>query len=202
MSRDTASPPLAFVPRTRGAIEVATPKKPGFAVPVRDLAFVPSTGRIAALQVAAPGTPEGEGIIAAIFTTPLRNGRVRIPGPHARGWLKPKAAHSGLRWASATLGCRVLDCSGAVIGTIATLVVEHMRQQVVAAILDDGSRVSLDEALFLPDGRLLLEATTLVQAPMDLWLGWQDDLEEGRLWWTGELSAPPPLEPTAAAAAR
>lgn len=202
MSRDPASTRLSFAPRSRGALDVAAHKEQGFVVPVRDLAFVAATGRVAALRVAAPGTPTGEGVIAAVFTTPLRDGRVRVPGPHVQGWLRPEADHAGLRWASECRGAAVLDCTGAAVGRVDTLVVEHLRQRVVAVLLEDGSRVSLDEAVFLPDGRLLMEADSLLRAPVALWLAWQDDIEEGRLWWAGELCAPPPLDAEESAAAR
>lgn len=200
LSRDPARPRLSFARRVHGALEPAAPKQPGFAVPVRDLAFVAASGRIAALRVAAPGTPAGEGVIAAVFTTPLRDGRVRVPGGRARGWLRPEAQHAGLRWASGCLGAEVLDCAGARIGAVCTLVVEHLQQRVVAFLLDGGGRVELADVAFLPDGRLLVDEEQVVDAPMATWLAWQDDLEGGRMWWEGQLQVPPPLEPVAAAA--
>ncbi len=200
MTDDSSRNHLSFVPRLRGGLHRAERKDAGFVVPVRDLVFKPATGRIVAYRVAAPGTPTGEGNVAAIFTTPLADGRVRVPPAQTAGWLR-KQALDGLSFSSELRGMPVIDCTGDQLGRVDRLVVDHLRQLVNALLLDDGSRVAFSDVLILSDGRALVEAHAVERSPTRIWLHWQDDIETGRLWWDGQLAAPPPLRPAARIAA-
>lgn len=163
-------------------------------VPVRDLLFNPATGRIVGYRVAAPGTPAGEGVVAAIFTTPLADGRVRIPPAQTAGWLR-RDALGGLGRASTVQGLPVIDCTGGPLGRVRCIVVDHLRQLVTALLLDNDGRVAFDDALLLGDGRVLVEAAAVERSPTRIWLHWQDDIEARRLWWDARLVSPPPLQP-------
>ena len=190
MSHEPRSPRLTFLPRPRGSLELAPHKEQGFIVPVRDFAFTSGSGRIVALRVAAPGVATGEGLVAAAFTTPLREGRVRVPPARAPGWLRPEAPLPGVRWAERCRAALVLDCGGDELGRVRALVVEHHQQRVLALVLEDGGCLDLDDATFLADGRILIEDQDLLRSPRELRTWRADDRLEGRMWWTGELVAP------------
>lgn len=158
---------------------------------VLDLGFVVGSGRIAALRVKQGG---GSAIIDAIFTTPQQAGQVAVPLPHGAGWLAQDPASAGIRWASSVRAALVVDCTGRPLGRVHTLVVDHQRQLVTDLLLDDGSRVPVDDAAFLGTDRVLVEADTHVIGDLALWLALQDDVEQGRLWWADGFEAPPALE--------
>lgn len=200
MSSDSAPHRLTFVPRPRGDLAVPGSQHKGPVRPVVDLAFRVGTGRIAALRI-----DDGEGrqpIVEAVFTTPMRTGQVRVPPPNGRGWLSTDPTSVGLRWVSSVRGAHVVDCTGATLGQVETVVVDHLRQQVTDLLLENGTRLPADEIAVLGGGRLLIDECSLRRAPLDLWLAWQQDLEEGRLWWREALAPPPPLEPVRVSAAR
>ncbi|MCK6502782.1 PRC-barrel domain-containing protein [Myxococcota bacterium] len=200
MSRDSARPRLSFVPRPRGDLAVPGAQHAGPVRQVLDLAFRVGSGRIAALRI--DDQDGGRPIVEAVFTTPMRSGQVRVPPSNGRGWLLADPTSVGLRWVSGVRDADVVDCGGTVLGRVETVVVDHLRQQVTDLVLEDGCRVPADEIAVLGDGRLLVDEGCLRRAPLDLWLAWQQDLEEGRLWWREGLAPPPPLEPVRAAAGR
>lgn len=200
MSRDSVRPRLSFVPRPRGDLAVPGAQHAGPVRQVVDIAFRVGSGRIAALRIddQQGGTP----IVEAVFTTPMRSGQVRVPPAQGRGWLTTDPTSVGLRWVSGVRGATVVDCSGAPLGHVGTVVVDHLRQQVTDLVLEDGSRLPADEVAVLGDGRLLVDEGCLRREALALWLAWQADLEEGRLWWREGLAPPPPLEPVRVAASR
>ena len=202
MSHDPRSPRLTFLPRPRGSLELAPHKEQGFIVPVRDFAFLGGSGRIVALRVAAPGVATGEGLVAAAFTTPLREGRVRVPPARAPGWLRPEAPLPGVRWAERCRAATVLDCGGDEVGRVRALVVEHHQQRVLALVLEDGGSVDLDDATFLADGRILIENQDLVRFPGQARSWSPDEHTSGRMWGTGELVTPEDDATAASAIAR
>lgn len=165
---------------------------------VADIGFRVGSGRIAALRVLDPARPDA--LVEAVFTAPLRTGQVRVPPPRGIGWLTEDPAHAGLRWASSVLDAQVVDCTGRQLGRVELIVVDHLHQQVTELLLDDGSRIPVDDAAFLGTDRILVDADTHLTGELDLWLAWQHDLEDGRLWWRDGFEVPPPLQPLAAAA--
>lgn len=196
MSADPTRAPLSFLPRRRGDLHRVVGAEDGFVVPIRDFAFQVVSGRIAAMRVPAPATAAGEGVISAIFATPLPDGTVRIPPARSAGWLRGEPG-AGVVWAERCRGNQVLDCTGTERGRINGLVVEHRSQCVHALLVEGGGRIAMSDALFLADGRVLVESGALVHGRTASWLRWQDDIECNRMWWAGKLYAPPPLPPSA-----
>lgn len=199
MAQDPSRPRLAR--RVRGALSVADHKVGGAAAEVRDVAFHAGTGRVVALRVRR--SDEADGCIGALFATPTRDGRVRVPPAHGRGWLADDpAGPPGVRWLSDLPGRAVLACTGEPLGHVAAIVLRHLEQRVVDIVLDDGRRCPVSEVAFLRDGRLVLEADVLVAGELQTWLALQEDHAEAALWWQdGALQAPPPLTAPRTAAA-
>lgn len=203
LSRPPAGPRLTFLPRARGELAVPGFQHDGPVMAVVDLAFRVGGGRVAALRVQDEEQPDafgGGAFVEAMFTTPLRSGRVRVPPPQGRGWLSADPSAVGLRWVSAVRGTCVVDCAGRPLGRVDVVVVDHLRQRITDLLLDDGARFPLDEAVFLGTERVLIDADSLRTGTVDLWLAWQQDLEESRLWWREALTSPPRLEPARSAA--
>lgn len=201
MSQDPSRPRLSFAPRVRGELAVATHKVGVMAAMVSDVAFRTGSGRVTALRVDRPGV--GDGVVSALFATPTRDGRVRVPPRNSRGWTaNDPVALPGVRWLSALPGRPVLDCTGAPVGEVVAVVVRHLEQRVCALVLDDGRRAPVDEIAFLRDGSVVVEADSLISGEVPTWMALQEDHAECGLWWRdGALHTPPPLQaPTAAAA--
>ncbi len=202
MSQDTSSPPVRFQPRPRrsgeGALTVVSAETLGPACPVLDFAFQGGRDRIVALRVELPG--HGPAVVDALFTTPTRSGLVRVPPPHGRGWSGRETGRGAVRWVSSLLAAPVLSCEGVPLGRVVRVVVDHLRQRLVDLVLDQGERLHLDQALILKDGSVLVDDERCVHSPVEQWLAWQQDIEQGHFWWDGRLRAPPPLEPLRASA--
>lgn len=202
MSEDTTRPRVHFRPRSRnasnGALAVAGPHHLEPTCPVLDIAFQVGSDRILALRVDLPG--HGPAVLDAVFATPTRNGTVRVPPLHGRGWSGQTAAHGPVRWLSSVLGAAVLSCAGLPLGPVQRVVVDHFRQRVVDLVLTAGTRMRLDHALVLRDGSLLVDEELCERNPIGQWLAWQQDLETGLFWWDGRLQRPPALEPLRAQA--
>jgi len=203
VARDPVQPILTFAPRPRGARHGGGRTHQGHPrqertrlCDVLDLGFVVGSGRIAALRV---NQGSGSAIIDALFATPQPTGQVAVPLPRCTGWLAEDPSNAGIRWASSVRAALVVDCAGLPLGRVHTLVVDHQRQLVTDLLLDDGSRVPVDDAAFLGTDRVLVEADTHVVGDLALWLALQDDVVRGRLWWADGFEVPPALESHAAA---
>lgn len=200
MSQDSPRSVVRFPARpsraSRGALALAGPEHLGPTCVVQDFAWQPGRDRILALAVLQADGVEAQ--VDAIFTTPGRDGRVRTPPAGGQGWLR--RGPERVCWARTQLGRSVIGCGGQALGRIERISLDHLRQRVRDLHLDDGTRIAASRALVLSSGELLIDESELRRQPVDLWLAWQQDLEEGRHWFDRRgLGLPPPLEPLRAA---